>query len=114
LLRWFTEDYVVAQPQVIEKMKQMFVATPVDGYIATCESLRDSDLRASINHIQTPTLVIAGAHDVVTPPADGKFIAVGIPGAQYAELNASHLSNIEDSADFTSTLVRFFSHQEVR
>jgi 3-oxoadipate enol-lactonase len=114
LLRWFTEDYVAAQPQVIEKMKQMFVATPVDGYIATCEALRDSDLRASINHIQTPTLVIAGAHDVVTPPADGKFIAVGIPGAQYAELNASHLSNIEDSANFTSTLVRFFSHQEVR
>ena len=114
VLRWFTEKYVAAQSPVIEKMKEMFVATPLNGYIATCEALRDSDLRASINYIQTPTLVIAGAHDIVTPPADGKFMAVGIPGAQYAELNASHLSNIEDSADFTSTLVRFFSHQEVR
>jgi 3-oxoadipate enol-lactonase len=112
--RWFTEKYAAAQPAVIEKMKQMFVATPVDGYIATCEALRDSDLRGDINHIQTPTLVIAGANDVVTPPADAKFMAVGIPGAQYAELNASHLSNIEDAADFTDTVLRFFSHREIR
>jgi 3-oxoadipate enol-lactonase len=114
LARWFTEKYVAAQPQVIEKLKQMFVATPVDGYIATCEALRDCDLRGAINHIQTPTLVIAGANDVVTTPTDAKFMAVGIPGAQYAELNASHLSNIEDAADFTDTVMRFFSHQEIR
>ncbi len=112
--RWFTEKYIAAQPQVIDKMKQMFVATSVDGYIATCEALRDNDLRGAINHIQTPTLVIAGANDVVTPPSDAKFMAVGIPGAQYAELNASHLSNIEDAAEFTDTVMRFFSHQEIR
>jgi 3-oxoadipate enol-lactonase len=29
ILRWFTERYVAAQPQVIDRMKQMFVATPV-------------------------------------------------------------------------------------
>ncbi|HEY0704785.1 MAG TPA: 3-oxoadipate enol-lactonase [Candidatus Acidoferrales bacterium] len=114
VLRWFTEKYVAANSQVIARMKEMFVATPLDGYIATCAALRDSDLRGSINYIQTPTLVLAGAHDVVTPPADGKFMAVGIPGAQYAELNASHLSNIEDAAEFTAVVVRFFSHQEIR
>jgi 3-oxoadipate enol-lactonase len=112
--RWFTEKYIAAQPQVIDKMKQMFVATSIDGYIATCEALRDNDLRGAINHIQTPTLVIAGANDVVTPPSDARFMAVGIPGAQYAELNASHLSNIEDAAEFTDTVMRFFSHQEIR
>jgi 3-oxoadipate enol-lactonase len=112
--RWFTEKYAAAQPAVIEKLKQMFVATPVDGYIATCEAIRDNDLRGAINHIQTPALVLAGANDVVTPPADAKFMAVGIPGAQYAELNASHLSNIEDAAEFTDAVMRFFSHQEIR
>jgi 3-oxoadipate enol-lactonase len=112
VLRWFTEHYVAAEPQVIEKMKQMFVATPLDGYIATCEALRDSDLRESIQRIRARTLVIAGAHDVVTPPADGKFMAAQIPGAQYAELNASHLSNIEDAAEFTSTLMQFLAGQE--
>jgi 3-oxoadipate enol-lactonase len=112
VLRWFTARYVAAQPQVIEKMKQMFVTTPLDGYIATCEALRDSDLRESIQRIRARTLVMSGAHDVVTPPADGKFIASQIPGAQYAELDASHLSNIEDAAAFTSTLMRFLAGQE--
>jgi 3-oxoadipate enol-lactonase len=114
MLRWFTEKYVAAQPQLIDRMKQMFVATPVDGYIATCEALRDSDLRDSIQRIWTPALVIAGKHDVVTPPADGKFMASRISGAHYAELNASHLSNIEDSSEFTSTVLQFLSQQEVR
>ncbi len=105
--RWFTAKYIAANPQVIEKMKQMFVGTSVDGYIATCEAIRDNDLRGSINHIQTPALVIAGTHDVVTPPADGKFMAVGIPGAQYAEMNASHLSNMEDASEFHLDSYRF-------
>jgi 3-oxoadipate enol-lactonase len=112
VLRWFTEGYVAAQPQVIEKMKQMFVATPVDGYVATCQALRDSDLRRSIQRIRARTLVISGVHDVVTPPADGKFIASQIPGARYTELNASHLSGIEDSAAFSAAVLQFFSAKD--
>jgi 3-oxoadipate enol-lactonase len=112
VLRWFTERYVAAQPQVIEKMKQMFEATPVDGYIATCQALRDSDLRESIQRIRARTLVISGVHDLVTPPADGKFIASQIPGARYTELNASHLSSIEDSAAFSAAVLQFFSAKD--
>ena len=112
VLRWFTEKYVAAQPQVIENMKRMFVATPVAGYIATCEALRDNDLRDSIRRIRTRTLVISGTHDVVTPPSDGKYMASQIPGAQYVELNASHLSDIEDSAAFSAAILRFFSAKD--
>lgn len=112
VLRWFTEKYVAAQPQVIENMKKMFVATPLDGYIATCEALRDNDLRDSIQRIRTRTLVISGAHDVVTPPSDGKYIASQIPGARYVELNASHLSDIEDSTAFSAALLQFFSAKD--
>lgn len=112
MLRWFTERYVAAQPQVIESMKKMFVATSLDSYIATCEALRDSDLRGSIQRIRTRTLVISGTHDVVTTPSDGKYMASQIPGAQYVELNASHLSNIEDSAAFSAAILRFFSSKD--
>jgi 3-oxoadipate enol-lactonase len=112
VLRWFTARYVEAQPQVVEKMKQMFIATPVDAYIATCQALRDSDLRESIQRIRTRTLVISGTHDMVTPPADGKFMASQIPGARYAELNASHLSDIEDSLGFCAAVLQFFSAQD--
>ena len=39
-------------------------------------------------------LVISGTQADL-PAKDGKFIAQQVPSAQYVELNASHLSNIE-------------------
>jgi len=56
-----------------------------------------------------PTLVIAGAHDPATPPADGRFIADHIPGARFVELNAAHLSNIEDQHRFNTELAAFLN-----
>jgi len=57
--------------------------------------------------IRAPTLVISGAHDPATPPADGRFLAQQIPGARYAELNAAHLSNIEAQDRFNQEVVAF-------
>jgi 3-oxoadipate enol-lactonase len=53
--------------------------------------------------------VIAGTHDPATPPADGRFLAQQIPGARYVELNAAHLSNIEDQDRFNSELAAFLN-----
>jgi 3-oxoadipate enol-lactonase len=53
--------------------------------------------------------VISGAHDPATPPADGRFLSQQIPGARYVELNAAHLSNIEDQERFTNELAAFLN-----
>jgi 3-oxoadipate enol-lactonase len=65
------------------------------------------DARDSISSIRVPTLIISGAHDPVTPPSDGHFLAERIPGAAYKELPAAHLSNIEASAAFTMEVSNF-------
>jgi len=57
-----------------------------------------------------PTMVIAGTHDLPTPPADGRFIAAAIPGAGYVEFDAAHLSNIEAAPKFTAALIEFLAH----
>ena len=57
--------------------------------------------------IKTPTLVIAGTHDVATTPADGRYLADHIAGARYVELNAAHLSNIENRDRFNTELSTF-------
>jgi 3-oxoadipate enol-lactonase len=54
-----------------------------------------------------PTLVISGASDPVTPPADGRFVASKIAGAQYVELPAAHLSNVETARLFNDAVKRF-------
>jgi 3-oxoadipate enol-lactonase len=54
-----------------------------------------------------PTLVIAGTHDIPTPPSDGRFLADHIEGVRYVELPAAHLSNIEAASAFTAALIDF-------
>ncbi len=53
--------------------------------------------------------MIAGTHDAATPPAAGRFLADKIAGAQYVELAAAHLSNVEAEADFTRALTKFLA-----
>ena len=108
LARWYTASYIASAPAAIAATRVMLLTTPPAGYIASCVAVRDMDQRNSASRISVPTLVIAGTHDLATPPAAGRFIAERVAGARYVELAAAHLSNVEASAAFTSALLEFF------
>jgi 3-oxoadipate enol-lactonase len=112
--RWFTEDFAKREPTWVEAARQMLLHTPPEGYVATCAALRDEDLRKHVSRVTLPTLVISGARDAATTPADGRFLADKIPGAEYLELNAAHLSNIEAAEPFTAALLKFLEQQEAK
>jgi 3-oxoadipate enol-lactonase len=112
--RWFTENFAKRAPMLVEAARQMLLHSPPAGYVATCAALRDEDLREAISRVNLPTLVISGAQDAATTPADGRFVAGKIPGAQYLELNAAHLSNIEAAEPFTAALLKFLEQQEAK
>jgi 3-oxoadipate enol-lactonase len=107
LARWYTPSFMAAAPDAIGKTRAMLLATPADGYVACCAAIRDMDQRELLHNITAPTLVIAGAHDLATPPADGRFLAERIQDARYVELPAAHLSNIEAAPAFTAALTEF-------
>lgn len=105
--RWYTQGFREKSPEIAERTRAMVESTPSEGYIACCQAIRDADLREAIAAIRVPTLVISGTHDPATPPADGRFIAERIPGGRYLELDAAHLSNIEDERRFTPAVSDF-------
>lgn len=107
--RWFTSGFRERQPDAVQHVRRMIEATAPAGYAACCAAIRDMDQRESVSRIRAPTLVIAGTHDVATPAADGRVLAERVGGAQYVELAASHLSNIEQAAPFTDAVLRFLS-----
>jgi 3-oxoadipate enol-lactonase len=108
--RWFTAPFRERQPQSVERIKHMVEGTSADGFIANCEALREADFREGITTIRTPTLIISGTHDTGTTPADGKFLAKQIPVARYVELDAAHISNIEQQAHFTQEVSQSFQN----
>jgi pimeloyl-ACP methyl ester carboxylesterase len=56
-----------------------------------------------------PTLVVSGRHDPIAPPAFGRAIAAGIPGARYVEYeDASHALPIQHADRINALLLEHF------
>lgn len=110
--RWFSKSFRESHPEKVETVTAMLRTTPLHGYLAACAALRDMDQRESIRGITNLVLVIAGRHDPSTPPGKGALVASSIEGAKFITLEASHISNIEDEANFTKAVVDFLTQPE--
>jgi 3-oxoadipate enol-lactonase len=109
LERWFTPAFRAQSPATISNTRIMLEAVNPEGYVSCCAAVRDFDFRLELGKIHVPTLVIAGAHDPATPTVDGRFIADHVPGAHFVELNAAHLSNLEDQDRFNKEVAAFLN-----
>ncbi len=107
LERWFTPAFQASAPEAIMRARNMLLSTVPEGYIATCAAIRDMDQREAVRNIHMKTLVVAGAYDAVTPPAEGKYLADHIAGASYVEVPGAHLSNVEAREEFNAAILRF-------
>jgi 3-oxoadipate enol-lactonase len=107
--RWFTAGFQQSSPEKVASAISVLESLDPQGYVGGSTAVRDFDFRESVSQIRTPTLVISGTHDPAATPADGRFLAEQIPGARYAELNTSHLSNVEAPAQFNDAVLSFLN-----
>ena len=108
LERWLTPGYRAAHPAETNTVLEMLERANAEGYAACCASVRDTDERQSLGNVKVPALIVAGKHDPAIPLADAKYLAEHIPLADYVELNAAHLSNVEAKEEFNQAVLRFF------
>ncbi len=104
---WLTKDFQTAHPDVTARMKEMMIATPVEGYLACAAAVRDMDHRELLKDIKVPTLIIAGSKDPATNVAAAEFIRDQIPGAKLAIVEAAHISNVEVPDVYARTVLDF-------
>ena len=107
--RWFTKGFRERSPQAVARIRDMFLATNVDGYIGCGEAIRAMDHRPLLPKINAPTLVIAGRHDPATTLEAGEFIAQHIPDAKLAVLDAAHIANMEQPKVYADTVLGVFA-----
>lgn len=109
--RWFTDHYRQSQPAAMDLWRDMFLAMPVDGYVGTCATLRDTDLREAVHAIAAPTLVVVGEEDLSTPVALVRDTAERITGARFEIIaGAGHIPSIERPEDLAQ-LISSFLHE---
>ena len=105
--RWFTPEFRQRSGAAMSKMREMFLATKVEGYIGCGEAIRDMDHRPLLPKITRPTLVIAGRRDPATTLEAGEYIKANVPGAKIAVLEAAHISNLEQPKVYAETVLGF-------
>lgn len=89
------------------------VARPAEDYALGLEAIASFDFRSRLHEVRAPTLVIAGADDSATTPADAAAIADGIAGARLLVLKgAAHLANVEQAAAFTAAVIGHLERRE--
>lgn len=98
-LQRFTGRFVQKNTAIVESLRNDLGAGRIKGYANCCEALKT---------INVPVLIIAGQKDPVTTVADAQYMVNQIPNSKLAEINASHISNIECPEDFTQALSRTF------
>ncbi|MBK7645017.1 MAG: alpha/beta fold hydrolase [Planctomycetes bacterium] len=79
--------------------------------MAQIRAFRRCDFSARLGELaRIPTLVVAAAHDVITPPPIGRDLAAAIPGARYVELaDAGHGAPITHPAEINALLREHFA-----
>ena len=106
--RWFTKAGQGRLNTEVEKIRSMILATPVKGFCACCEALRDMDLRDPIRAIPTRTLIFVGEQDPSTPVSAAQFIHERIAASELKIIpNAAHFANVEQSDVFNKALLEF-------
>jgi len=105
--RWLTPGYRSTHAVETQAALAMLEAANPQGYLACCAAVRDMDQRKSLATIPVPCLALTGTQDQVTPPAESRLLRDSIPGAQFAEVSAAHLSNLEARDEFNRLVLQF-------
>jgi 3-oxoadipate enol-lactonase len=102
--RWFPAG--LDDAALAARVKDMIRTTPVEGFVGCASALADFDFLPGLEHIDKPTLVIAGTKDGML--AGSREVQATIPGAKLVEIDgAGHLSNLDGADAFNDALEGF-------
>lgn len=107
--RWFTEPFIQSNATVVNNLQNDLGAGSPEGYASCCEALAKADVREQLKQVKIPVFIIAGQQDPVTTMEDGLFIQKQIFNSQLFNINASHISNLEQPEDFNNTIINFLN-----
>ncbi|MEW9150934.1 3-oxoadipate enol-lactonase [Acinetobacter indicus] len=105
--RSFTEPFIQSNAATVTTLSNDLGAGSPEGYASCCEALAKADVREQLKDIQVPVFIVAGQQDPVTTVADGEFMQQRIANAELFEINASHISNIEQPEAFNQAVQAF-------
>lgn len=104
--RFFSADFRDHHPQAVAAARERLTDMLDEGYLGCCLALSAADLRAELDQVTAPTLVLAGGADEATPPRVVRELYEGLPDARWRELEGvGHLANLEAPEEFARAVL---------
>lgn len=100
-----------AAPPWLAELRDRMERMPVEGLVGALEAMKTRpDSTPLLPAIGVPALVVVGAEDVITPPAEAEAMARQIPGCDLAVVpGAGHLPPLEQPEAVTGLLRGFLT-----
>jgi pimeloyl-ACP methyl ester carboxylesterase len=109
LPKLLAETTLRQRPELVERLRGMIGAGNPQGAAAAARGIAERpDMTASLARIRCPTLVVAGQHDAISPPAEMRNLAAAIPGAKFVEIPAAgHMAPMENPLAVSGAMREF-------
>ena len=109
LPKLFAPASIEAKAPCVEATRQVILRTDPRGIAAASRGMgQRPDITGRLREIDVPTLVLCGQHDAISPPAEMKTIAAGLPNAKYVEIaGAGHMAPLEKPAEVNAAILAF-------
>ncbi|MGK5546270.1 alpha/beta fold hydrolase [Streptomyces sp. URMC 127] len=113
-LTGFGETFFNAVPErELPAFLELIAAGVPAGAAEQAAVVADSDTTPHLAGISVPTLVIATAQDTLVSPANSRFLADRIPGAEYAEIATGHVPMAEQPRAWEKLILEFLARKEL-
>ncbi|MGI9412728.1 MAG: alpha/beta fold hydrolase [Hyphomicrobiales bacterium] len=108
LSRWFTDGFLEANRDVVQKRLERSLTNDPHCYAAAYRVLAESDLAGRLHEIAAPALVMTGEHDIGSTARMARLIAGRIPGAKLRILPRLKHSVLLEAPDKVAGHIRTF------
>lgn len=104
---WFTDAFAEAAGAGYRAVREVFVATDVEGYVGGTSAVAGLDYRDSLRRIAAPTHVVGSRDDPAAPIACSREIHERIAGSRLTVIDGQrHFPNVEAPDEFNAILRR--------
>lgn len=108
----FSARALATKPHLMAELRRVVERTPPAAIAAAQRGMaRRPDMSDFLPTIRVPTLVLVGAVDAISPPAEMQKIADAIPNAEFVEIPAAgHMTTMENPAAVNEALRQFIAY----
>ena len=106
--RWYTDDFIAAHPDLIDKRKQQVVDTPAEVFLNVFRIYAQTEMAPWLNQIAAPSLVLTGELDGGCNPRLNRLIAGELPDSELVILEGLKHSILIEAPERVAAPVQDF------